>query len=178
MFSKIITVGPHASKLHDSLLRLKEKRLSASVPSFGAGAKQVSRSRGSGECRAAAFQRFAACSNAQGHRAGELRGLVERQSRFVIIVKVADKRTETSWQRFSRQSASCLWHCGESLTEDRTPQPRSVHRCYGRENILLRPLRVRGSEGATRTQTGCCDSIIPREGIDPAMQNAGAYARR
>jgi len=43
--------------------------LPLSVPNFGTGTNQVSRSSGSGERWAAVPQRFTASSNARGHRA-------------------------------------------------------------------------------------------------------------
>jgi hypothetical protein len=99
-----------------------------------------------------------------GHWEGDLIGgtknsyiatLVERHSRYVMLVKVANKDTRSVVSALIRQTQRLPRELYKSLTWDR-----------GKELADHSAIRNRpGSEDQTKTPIACCDSISPEEPI-------------
>ena len=127
--------------------------------------------------------------------------LVERQSRFVIMVKIADKRTEVVVAARIKAVRKLPIALRRSLTWDRgaaLANHAQYNCCYRRASIFLRPLeplvaweqreheradttvllqRVRSIRSKPSPVRYCSQEIEYATARNPALEDAGAYAR-
>lgn len=97
--------------------------------------------------------------------------LVERHSRFVLLVKVPSKDTATVVDALSRQVRKLPASLRRSLTWDRGLEMArhknfTVRRRCKSTSVIRRAL---GNAVPTKTPTACCDSIFPRGPTCPAI---------
>ena len=108
----------------------------------------------------------------EGSRGTYIATLVERQSRFVVIVKVADKRTEIVVAALIKAVRKLPIALRRSLTWDRGAELAHHAQFTVATDVkyISATPRARGSEGATRTRTGCCGSTTQRGDLSGVSQ--------
>jgi len=113
-----------------------------------------------------------------GHWEGDLIGgsrnsyvatLVERHSRYVMLVKVANKDTGSVITALIKQSKKLPGELYQSLTWDRGKELADHKRLALASNVEVYFCDPRSpwQRGSTRTPTGCCASIFPTEPTCP-----------
>jgi len=108
----------------------------------------------------------------EGARGTFIATLVERQSRFAVIVKVPDKQTENVVTALIKAVRKLPVSLRRSLTWDRgTELANHAQFTVATDvaSIFLRP-SILGSEQATRTRTGCYDSTTQGNDLSGVSQ--------
>ncbi|SHG57772.1 Transposase and inactivated derivatives, IS30 family [Bradyrhizobium erythrophlei] len=116
-----------------------------------------------------------------GHWEGDLIGgsrnsyvgtLVERHSRYVMLVRVANKDTESVVSAVIKQSQRLPSELYRSLTWDRGKELADHQRLTlaTEVDVYFVTLAVPGSAGQTKTPTDCCANIFPR-GTDLSLHS-------
>lgn len=102
-----------------------------------------------------------------GARNSHVVTLVERQSRYVILAKVANKETVTVVSALIRQAHKLPRELYRSLTWDRGKE-LADHRRFTLAtdvDVYFCDPKARGSAAPTKTPTACCASICPTASI-------------
>ena len=102
-----------------------------------------------------------------GNRSSQIATIVERQTRYVMLVKVASKDAETFANALIKNARKLPQELYKSLTWDRGTEMAGHKRLRWRRTYrsISVTLGVLGSVGPMKIRMGYCDSISPREPI-------------
>ena len=102
-----------------------------------------------------------------GNSNSQIATLVERHTRYVMLVKVAGKDTETVTNALIKNARKLPQELYKTLTWDRGRRwpPTSASPWQRTSKFTSAILIVLGSVGLMKTRMGCCGSISPREPI-------------
>ena len=107
-----------------------------------------------------------------GGRKSHIATLVERHSRFTMLVKVTNKDTETVVEAITKQmnklpiEPAPVPHLGQ---RHRNGATSSVQRRHRRQSLLLRSSESLAARTQTKTPTGCCANTFAKAPTSPLV---------
>jgi IS30 family transposase len=115
-----------------------------------------------------------------GSASSQIATLVERQTRYVMLLKIASKDSEVVVNALIRHACKLPQELYKSLTWDRGTEMAAHKRFTVATDVRSTSAThsIPGSGGRTKTRTGCCDSISPRAPTCPCIHRQNSMPWR